>query len=43
MNPKACRGHRTEMRGEDRQEWLQLVVISLVVIAAGGLLAFLVQ
>ncbi|MFC4701492.1 hypothetical protein ACFO4O_15105 [Glaciecola siphonariae] len=35
--------HRAEMQREDRREWLQVVAISIVVIAAGALLAYLVQ
>lgn len=43
MNPKTWSEHCTEMKQEERREWLQVVAISLVVIAAGALLAYLVQ
>lgn len=43
MNPKTWQDHRAEMQREDRREWLQVVAISLVVIVAGALLAYLVQ
>ena len=43
MKVKTWQEHRTEMRQEDRREWLQVVAISLGIIAAGVLLAYLVQ
>jgi len=43
MKTKTWQEHRIEMQREDRQEWLQVVAISLGVIAAGTLLAYLVQ
>ncbi|MFC4701271.1 hypothetical protein ACFO4O_13945 [Glaciecola siphonariae] len=43
MTPKTWQAHRTEMQREDRREWLQVIAISLLVIAAGTLLAYLVQ
>ncbi|WP_255528900.1 hypothetical protein [Glaciecola sp. MH2013] len=43
MQVKTWHDHRAEMRQEDRQEWLQVIAISLVVIVAGALLGYLVQ
>lgn len=43
MKPKTWQDHCTEMQQEDRREWLQVVAISMVMIAAGALLAYLVQ
>jgi hypothetical protein len=43
MNIKTWQEHRTKMHREDRREWLQVVAISLSIIAAGALLAYLVQ
>ncbi len=43
MPPKTWQDHRSEMQREDLREWLQAIGISLVVIAAGALLAYLVQ
>jgi hypothetical protein len=43
MYAKTWQAHRAEMQREDRREWLQVIAISLVVIAAGVLLAYLVQ
>jgi len=42
MSIKTWPEHRTEMEQADRQEWLQVIAISLGVIAAGALLAYLV-
>jgi hypothetical protein len=36
MKPKTWQDHRAEMQLEDRQEWLQVVAISLGIIAAGA-------
>jgi len=43
MKPKTWHAHRIEMHREDRREWLEVVAISLGVIASGALLAYLVQ
>ena len=43
MQMKTWQEHRTEMQQENRQEWLQVVSVSLGVIAAGAVLAYLVQ
>lgn len=41
MKPKTWEEHRAEMEQADRKEWLKVVAISLGVIAAGVMLAYL--
>lgn len=43
MKQKTWAEHKTEMKQTDRKEWLQVVAISLGIITAGSLLAYLVQ
>ncbi|MFC4701269.1 hypothetical protein ACFO4O_13935 [Glaciecola siphonariae] len=40
--PKTWQAHLAEMQREARREWLQAVAISLAMIAAGALLAYLI-
>lgn len=42
MKVKIWQDHRAEMQQEDRREWLQVAAISLIVIAAGAVLAYLI-
>ena len=42
MKPKTWAEHKAEMKQDDRKEWLQVMSISLGVIAAGAMLAYLI-
>ena len=42
MSIKTWAEHKAEMKQAERKEWLQVIVISLGVIAACALLAFLI-